>query len=601
MQKMIQNPILRGFYPDPSICRVGEDFYMATSSFSYFPGVPVFHSRDLCEWEQIGHVLDRPEQLPLNGKQISGGIFAPTIRYHEGVFYMITTNVDHGGNFIVTASDPAGPWSKVHWIANAPGIDPSLFWDDDGSAYMLGTAGMMDGGMPIWMCEIDLQEMKLVGERKPIWGGALIGAAAPEAPHLYKKDGWYYLMIAEGGTEHFHAVTIARSRDIWGPYEGNPGNPIMTHRHLGENYPICNTGHADLVELADGSWYIVMLASRIYGGYHKNLGRETFLAPVEWELEWPVISPGTGRIEWSYPAPEPLCTRNEVKPADVENLASCRSFRDDFDGESLPMWWNFLGTPLPQEIPGYTRNGGAVEDSAGEEPIFSMRDSHLYICTAEQGMVPREDSGKKMEHFFGTDKPVVKRMPFLGRRQQDMSFEARTKLDFTPTYIQAAQENSLLENGRMPQDNGLLEDSGEAAGLMIVQNAFHGLRLEVTAAKGVLLARVVKSTSWMEGNRFEGNAVNFWKEEILGSVELSDAGSYELIIRADGQKHQFLVVDGDRKLVVCEDVDGGFLGSETAGGFVGAYVGLFASGNGLETGRQAGFDWFTYQGKESMN
>ena len=370
--KQLQNPLLKGFYPDPSICRVGEDFYMVTSSFSYFPGVPVFHSRDLCSWEQIGHVLDRPEQLPLNGKAISGGIFAPTIRYHEGTFYMITTNIDHGGNFIVTAENPAGPWSNPHWIEHAPGIDPSLFWDEDGRAYMSGTAGFGAGEAPIWICEIDLQEFKLIGERKHVWGGALIGASAPEAPHIYKKDGWYYLLIAEGGTEHFHAVTIARSREIYGPYEGNPGNPIMTHRHLGEQYPICNTGHADFVELADGSWYAVMLASRIYGGYHKNLGRETFIAPMIWEQDWPIISPGSGRIEWTYPAPK--LTAGEVVPqADVT--------KDEFDSSDLPFYWNSLGTPTEAEE-------------------FKVSDSHLYIRTGKQSLIPIESSGKKLEMGF---------------------------------------------------------------------------------------------------------------------------------------------------------------------------------------------------------
>lgn len=225
--------------------------------------MPVFHSRDLAHWEQIGHVLDRPTQLPLGADWISGGIFAPTIRYHEGLFYMITTNVDHGGNFIVTAQDPAGPWSEPHWIEGAEGIDPSLFWDEDGTAYYTGTSSGEDmRHNKIWISRIDLTDFRLVGEKKKIWGGSQVLAWCPEAPHLYKKDGWYYLMIAEGGTEHFHAVTIARSREVMGDYEGYDGNPIMTHRHLGMGAPIANTGHADIVELKDGSWYMVMLASR---------------------------------------------------------------------------------------------------------------------------------------------------------------------------------------------------------------------------------------------------------------------------------------------------------------------------------------------------
>lgn len=219
---MIQNPILPGFHPDPSICRVGDDFYLVTSSFSFFPGVPVFHSRDLKNWEQLGYVLDRKEQLPCGYEMLSGGIFAPTIRYHDGVYYMITTNMSMGcKNFIVTASNPAGPWSDMHIIEGADGIDPSLFFDEDGKAYYTGTTrGEDESGdfQAIWCCEIDLERFELKGERKLIWRGAMIDAIAPEGPHLYKKDGYYYLMIAEGGTEVYHAVTIARSEHVFGPY-----------------------------------------------------------------------------------------------------------------------------------------------------------------------------------------------------------------------------------------------------------------------------------------------------------------------------------------------------------------------------------------------
>ena len=269
MSHDIRNPILPGFYPDPSICRAGDDYYMVTSSFSFFPGVPVFHSRDLKHWEQLGHVLDRTEQLPLNSRHISGGIFAPTIRWHDGLFYMVVTNVDGIGDFICTAKEPAGPWSDMHIVRDAPGIDPSLFWDDDGTCYMCGTEGQ---GRGIWCAVLDTERFA-IGERHHLWEGALINCWAPEAPHIYKKDGWYYLMIAEGGTEHFHAVTISRSQSIYGPYEGYAGNPILTHRHLGYEVAIANTGHADLVQTQGGQWYMVMLASRPYGGYHKNLGR----------------------------------------------------------------------------------------------------------------------------------------------------------------------------------------------------------------------------------------------------------------------------------------------------------------------------------------
>ena len=212
-----KNPILNGFYPDPSICRVGDDFYLATSSFVYAPGVPIFHSRDLAHWEQIGNILDRETQLPVDGAEISDGIYAPTIRYHEGTYYMITTNVSYGGNFIVTAEKPEGPWSEPYYLGDdAPGIDPSLFFDDDGRCYYVGTRPnpegvRYNGDWEIWVQELDLGQMKLVGESMAIWKGAVKDVIWPEGPHLYKKDGYYYLLHAEGGTGPEHSISVARS------------------------------------------------------------------------------------------------------------------------------------------------------------------------------------------------------------------------------------------------------------------------------------------------------------------------------------------------------------------------------------------------------
>ncbi len=221
------------------------------STFAYFPGVPIFHSKDLKNWEQIGHVLERPSQIPLEGCGHSQGIYAPTIRYHDGTFYMITTNVSGGGNFYVTAQDPKGPWSDPVWLGEeAPGIDPSLFFDEDGTCYYVGTRPnpegvRYNGDWEIWVQELDLEKGCLTGESTKIWKGAMNGVIWPEGPHLYKKEGYYYLMIAEGGTGPDHSVTVARSRQIGGPYEGNPDNPILTHRHLGKNYPVVYVGHGE--------------------------------------------------------------------------------------------------------------------------------------------------------------------------------------------------------------------------------------------------------------------------------------------------------------------------------------------------------------------
>ncbi|MBQ9142784.1 MAG: glycoside hydrolase family 43 protein [Lachnospiraceae bacterium] len=298
MTVIAHNPIMPGFYPDPSICAVGEDFYMVHSSFSYFPGLPVMHSKDLAHWEQIGNVMDRESQLPLKESGISRGLFAPTIRYHEGVYYVICTNVSYGGNYIVTAISPEGPWSEPHYIEGAGGIDPSLFFDEDGKCYYIGThpnpAGCLyDGDWYIWIQELDLTTMKLVGEPKDVWNGAMKNIIWPEGPHLYKRGDYYYILHAEGGTGPNHAVTVCRSKSIWGPYENNFCNPILTHRHLGWAYPVKYVGHADLVETVAGEWYMVMLAVRPQEGY-TTMGRETFLAKVVWENDWPVVNPGVG-------------------------------------------------------------------------------------------------------------------------------------------------------------------------------------------------------------------------------------------------------------------------------------------------------------------
>ncbi len=294
------NPILPGFYPDPSICAVGDDFYLVNSSFAYFPGIPIMHSKDLAHWEQIGNACDRESQLPLGDTGHSRGLFAPTIRYHEGTFYIICTNVSYGGNFIITAQNPTGPWSEPHYIEGADGIDPSLFFDEDGTCYYIGThpnpAGCQyDGDWYIWIQELDIENMKLVGEVHNVWNGAMRNIIWPEGPHLFKIGEYYYIMHAEGGTGPDHAVTVCRSKNVYGPYENNFCNPILTHRHLGRKYPICYVGHADLVKTINDEWYMVMLAVRPLEGY-TTMGRETFLARVEWENDWPVVNPGVGRL-----------------------------------------------------------------------------------------------------------------------------------------------------------------------------------------------------------------------------------------------------------------------------------------------------------------
>jgi xylan 1,4-beta-xylosidase len=519
MSRTFRNPILPGFYPDPSICRVGDDYYLITSTFEYFPGLPIFHSRDLVHWRQIGHVLDRPSQLPLDNIRPSGGLYAPTIRFSEGVFYVINTLVDgktKAGNFIVTATDPAGPWSEPFWLENAPGIDPSLFFDDDGRVWYVGNRmaahDQYRGHTEIWLQELDLGNMCLVGEPQVLWDGALKGAVWAEAPHVYKIQDYYYLMIAEGGTGHHHSVTIARSNAVTGPYEANPGNPILTHRHLGLDYPIVGTGHADLVETQTGEWWMVMLTMRPYGGYFYNLGRETFLAPVRWENGWPLVGPGTGRVEFSYPVPD---------------LPECRwlaaSACDNFDRSVLGPQWNFLRTPRDEfwslsERPGYLR--------------LQLRPERL----AERASPS-----------------------FVGRRQQHIHFAAQTALEFQP------------------------QTAHECAGLALVQNNDFHFCLVVTLGTETVV-RLIKRDHGVE--------------EIMAEQPIR-AGRLYLKVEAREQAYSFYAAsEPGRWFRVAQDVDGRILSTPVAGGFVGAYVAMYASSNGQPSTNNADFDWLEYLGIE---
>lgn len=416
----ITNPVIPGFYPDPSICRVGQDYFLVTSSFEYFPGVPLFHSRDLLHWRQIGHCLTRPSQLPLNNFRPSGGIFAPTIRHHNGVFYMITTNITDGGNFYVHTRNPFEEWSEPVWVEQS-GIDPSLFFDTDGQVYLTSTymsqpepPAEIDPAVFSWgiqQSQLDPVTGKLLSQPRPIWSGT--GGKWPEAPHLYKINNYYYLMIAEGGTDYTHTETIVRGPSPWGPWESCPHNPILTHRSY--QSPFQALGHADMVEAHDGSWWLVCLGFRPLPGYPPcyHLGRETFLAPVKWnEQGWPVVGQN-GRIRVEMEGPS-------LSPVEWEQRAA----RDDFDQPDLDLCWNFLGHPRPQDW--------SLTDRPGALRLL--------------GNAARLDDGP----------PVI----FVGRRQQHFECQAAARLDFEPG------------------------GEGEEAGLTIWMNPLHHYDLLVTQQNG---------------------------------------------------------------------------------------------------------------------
>ena len=502
----VANPVLPGCYPDPSICRVGEDYYLVTSTFEYFPGLPIFHSRDLASWEQIGHVVERPEQLDYDGIASSGGLYAPTIRHHDGQFWLVCTLVDQqdaarGGNFLMTATDAAGPWSEPIWL-DADGIDPSIFFDDDGRVWLHGTRLAREpqwhDQTEIWIRELDRETLALTGPEHVVWTGALRDVVWSEAPHLYKIDGTYYLLTAEGGTESHHAVSIARADAVTGPYPGNKANPILTHRHLGRGVDVVGAGHADLVDDGEGGWWAVLLAMRTYGGYHYNLGRETFLVPVVWEDGWPVLAPGEGRV------------------------------------------------PERVEVPGAGpwRPGVAQGQTCGPVPPQDLRWTSLRRPAAE--FATPHGQGWAL-----TMRPTTLAEPgtpaFLGLRQQHRDVDVR-----------AGFRAALA--------------AGEETGLTVRQSERDHLRLFVTLDEGGARRAVVVHRRGGE-------------ETTLGEHPLPGAPDAEIMltVSARGQDYALLAqVDGAEPATVAV-ADGRPLDSVSTGGFLGLWIGAYATSNGRPT------------------
>lgn len=494
-----KNPILPGFYPDPSVCRVGDDYYMVNSSFQYFPGVPVHHSKDLVHWESVGHCLNRPSQVKLEKIGFWNGIYAPTIRYHEGTFYMVTTNTSDKGNFYVYADNPAGEWSDPIWIDQG-GIDPDLFFDEDGKCYFLSA------NWNIQICEIDIKTGKRLSESRNIWRGT--GGRAAEAPHMYKKDGWYYLVIAEGGTEYGHKVTIARSRSLHEPFQANPANPILTHiNENGAGNPIQGTGHADFIQAHDGSWWAVFLGFRPQSFTHHVLGRETFLAPVRWDKNaWPVVN-GDGTVTLDMDCP----TLPQVEFPQL-------SARNEFTDLKLGYEWNYLCLP---------HKGN-------------------YSLTERKGYLRLKATPITLDMV---DSPT-----FVGRRQQHIKFRAGTKMDFSH-----------------------LQDGGEAGITVYMCNSYrYDLSVVSTGEK-----KTLKLT-------YHLGCLNHLEKEI----ELKGTKVF-LRVEGDNDVYRFFYSTDNGNYEKLADMDVRFLSSETAGGFTGVYLALFAQSK-IESGSFADFDWFEY-------
>ena len=345
------NPILAGMYPDPSIVRVGNDFYLVNSTFAWYPGIPIFHSRDLIHWHQIGFALNRPSQLDLDHLQVSERIFAPAIRYHQGVFYIITTLVGGLRTFYVTARDPAGPWSDPISLREIDGIDPSFFFDDDGKAYIVHNGPPPDSPplykeqRAIWLVPFDIETGKVSGKRRMLVNGGVDLATQPrwiEGPHLFRRNGYYYLIAAEGGTSTDHSEVVFRSASLGAPFVPYLGNPILSQRTLDPRRanPIANTGHADLVEAPGGTWWAVFLGVRPYMQGLFDTGRETYLLPVTWKGDWPVILPPNAIVSHALKSPG---LKQQREPSD--KLHGSFTWNDGFREKSLRLEWQTLRTP----------------------------------------------------------------------------------------------------------------------------------------------------------------------------------------------------------------------------------------------------------------
>lgn len=524
------NPILSGFYPDPSICRVDDNYYIINSSFAYFPGLPIFHSKDLVNWTQIGHAMDRPEQLELAGAGVSRGLFAPSIRYHKGVYYIVCTLIDKGGNFVITAKDPKGPWSNPVWLKEVNGIDPSLYFDDDDKAYVLfnsippNNISLHNGHRTIRMFAFDIDKLKVTGEEKLLINGGTDMAKKPvwiEGPHIFKKDGWYYLICAEGGTGYNHSEVVFRSKNVDGPYVSYEKNPILTQRHLDPKRPspITTVGHADFVETPDGKWYAVFLGCRPYQDNHFNIGRETFMLPVEWKDGWPHILEGNEIVPASLPVPLPQLT-GKVNNAFNGNFL----FRDDFTDDRLNSRWVFLRTP--------------------KESWYSLSEQKGDLSL---NLLPQTISGK--------ENPA-----FLGFRQQHNNGYASTSFTFKAT------------------------SANEKAGMVLFQNETHFYFLCQSVKENKQVIQLYKSVAGDKEGKMELLA-----EQYLPKLKKGLA----LKIEARGNTYSFYHAVKRKKWILLKDnADATFLSTQTAGGFVGTMYGLYGTSSGLSSSNKVVFKWF---------
>jgi xylan 1,4-beta-xylosidase len=531
---MIRNPILPGFNPDPSICRVGGDYFVATSTFEWYPGVQIHHSTDLVNWRMVKRPLDRASQLDMRGNPDSGGIWAPCLSHADDRFWLVYTDVKRlDGNFkdthnyIVTAPSVEGPWSDPVYV-NSSGFDPSLFHDDDGKKWFLNmlwnhvSHGV--GGQPatpsfagILLQQYDPLTEKLVGPARNIFAGSPHGLV--EGPHLFKRDGWYYLTTAEGGTGYDHAVTMARSRSIDGPYELHPQTHLMTSKDT-SHAPLQRAGHGQIVETPEGEFYHTHLTSRPLPGLRRSpLGRETAIQKCVW-----------GDDGWLRLANGTLVPDVEVDaPARTEPPANDPESRHDFDGPELPLDFQWLRTPYPERI-----------FSLGARPGFLR-------------LIGRESVGSFFEQAL------------VARRQQHFSFRAETELQFSPDTFQ------------------------QAAGLTLYYNRHKFHFLAVT--HDVKLGRVLTVMSCL-GDWPDGRLTFPLSEPIL----LAD-GPVGLAADVDGAALRFSYRLGEAWMPVGPVLDASIVSDEAGRGEHGSFTGSFVGMLAFDTSggaKPADFDYFSY-------
>ena len=368
------NPVIRGFYPDPSVCRANGKYYLVCSSFQYFPGIPLFESSDLLNWSQIGHVLTRESQLPLKGADNCGGIYAPTIRFHNGSFYVTATNVNGTGNFFVRTDDICGEWSDPVPV-DQDGIDPSLYFEDD-RVYFMSNHGNPDGTASIVQCRIDPVTGEKLEESRPIWNGC--GGRYLESPHLYKINGWYYLLAAEGGTEYGHMVVLARGCTPYGPFENSPVSPVVSNRDLG-GYPLQGTGHGDLVQDNFGNWWMVLLAFRQVGQYlpFHHLGREVCLIPAYFMPNGWMKAGTNGKVYLENTVSRPCISQQNP-------LQDLYTFRNTSPGQE----WVWLRNPdlSCYDFSRYVSDKPALRLRGSETGLSDAEDSPAFLGLRQQEM-----------------------------------------------------------------------------------------------------------------------------------------------------------------------------------------------------------------------